>query len=645
MLNVFDFDPNAAASVAQHIDLEAFVSRMESHWTGELENVSSPALRAAWKQIATTFQNHILGHSDPTGARQWTILSPPTGSGKTESTVMYCAMLADLGDFFHPGVLIVTRLIDDCNRIATRINRLGSRETAVAFHSESKVKLTELGASPVVVITHRAYEQALDFLGSSGEIRQTWPFFHRWIQDSRKLIIVDECMDIVEHSKAGLDGLRQTLGAIPQFVREKYPDEVSSIQAVITVMETIAEKTMTTPARETMLLQKHIDRGIKPDLSALVKALESIRFDWRDRDADTRQRETHRKRLQSLHYIFRSWVYYDKYKADHTMNTARILIPEGVKGAVVMDATASTNVVYDLHKDSHRLASPKGVRNYANVTLHISRGHNIGKNSMLKDAKQSTSDLIQSLNQKLQGRKALVICHKDVEPLLQKYETTFEICSGHWGAIDGSNAWRDCDAAVIFGLPYLPDTWTANVFMALQGPQDTAWLRSDGDRPFGDHIDIRKALKLGQLSTSIIQAINRVRCRRVVDAEGNCPATDVYMLLPKGDSAESILQDIRRAMPGILVVEDWEFEKGQKKARGSKFEPALVKLMENLCRGSKLPMSAVGRRLGTTPKALVGLTTKLKDPDSDLHTAMKATGLRLEMVGEGPGSRVYLVKD
>jgi len=635
----------------QHIDLNTFVSRMEQHWTEELKNVSSPALRAAWRQIAAAFKAHIQDHDKPEGGRRWNILSPPTGSGKTESTVIYCSMLAALGDFFHPGALIITRLIEDCNRIADRINHFGSRETAIAFHSDAKVKLTDLADHPVVVITHRAYEQALDYLGSTGEIRQTWPFFHRWTQGTRKLIVVDECLDIVEHSKAGLDGLRRTMGAIPHYIRKQFPREVEALQMVITTIERLAEKAEEGPARETMLIKDPIHKrsvvseAALPDMSSLVKALDDIRFDWKDQAADNRQRAEHRDRLKALHYTFRSWIYYGKYKTDHTINTARLLIPEGVKGAVVMDATASTNIVYDLHKDSHRLTTPKGVRDYSNVTLHISKGHSVGKNTMGKEAKQRTSDLIQALNPLLTGRKALVICHKDVEPILQKYETTFDLQTGHWGAIDGSNAWRDCDTAVVFGFPYLPDTWTANVFMALQGPQDTDWLRSDGDRPFGDHQDIRSALKYGQLSTSIIQAINRIRCRKVTDSRGNCPKADIYMLLPTGKAADAVLRDIKQAMPGIKVAEDWDFKANAKKARGSKFEPAMKKFMENLCRGSRLPMSAVGRKLGTSPATLIRLTAQLKDTTSDLHRAMVEVGARLEVAGEGRGSRVYLVKD
>ena len=41
------------------------------------------------------------------------------------------------------------------------------------------------------------------------KIQHTWPHFYSWQHwADRKLVIIDEALDIVEHSQAGLDGLR-----------------------------------------------------------------------------------------------------------------------------------------------------------------------------------------------------------------------------------------------------------------------------------------------------------------------------------------------------------------------------------------------------------------------------------------------------
>ena len=128
---------------------------------------------------------------------------------------------------------------------------------------------------------------------------------------------------------------------------------------------------------------------------------------------------------------------------------------------------------------------------------------------------------------------------------------------GHWGAVDGSNHWQDCDTAVIFGLPYTPDTWAANAYFALQGVQDTAWLQSK-NRPYGKHQDVREALKTGHIVSSVVQAINRIRCRKVIDAKGNCPKADVYLMLPAGKVGETILKGILESMPKVNLCE-WTF--------------------------------------------------------------------------------------
>jgi len=106
--------------------------------------------------------------------------------------------------------------------------------------------------------------------------------------------------------------------------------------------------------------------------------------------------------------------------------------------------------------------------------------------------------------------------------------SSFEMHTGHWGAIDGSNEWKDCDSAVIFGLPYLPDHWAANCYMALQGCTSTEWLQNSAERAFGRHSDIRQSLMHGHIITDVIQGINRVRCRKVVDVGGNCEETDIF---------------------------------------------------------------------------------------------------------------------
>lgn len=570
------------------IDPHVFSEEMEKHWVNNLGNVSSDELRHQWRFTGFNFEISIMDHGKGSIDHKWHVLSLPTGSGKTESAIKYCSMLADKPVEEHPGVLIVTRQIKDADLIAERINTFGSEPTAVAYHSDSKLNPAELYQHPTLVITHRAYELALDALHEDNQdetITNSFKTFHNRGFDERKLVIVDECLDIVEHCSTGLDGLRRTVGNIRQETRDKHQVEIEAIERVINVLEDLHNKK--TANKEAIIPKSTFTDDEFPDLRELIAAVKA----QPDADhLDTIQAANERKRdtrnLKNLHYIFKSWCYYSQVGKDHSMNTARLLVPESVKGCVVLDATASTNLVYELFDkaDVKELHSKRPVRDYCNFTLHVSRGHRVGRHSMRDQAKDIVPNFLNELEAKLKDKDTLLICHKDVEPTVQKFRETLNLKTTHWGAVDGSNEWKDCDTVIVFGLPYLPDTWSPNVFMAMRGQQTTEWLNDPEQRGFNHHADIKKALSISKLSTDIIQGLNRIRIRKVVDSDGNCEPSEGYILLPEGDDAETILLDIRKAMPGIKIV-DWDYRGQKRKTRRSDKDAALIKFFENMDEG------------------------------------------------------------
>ena len=628
----------------QLIPSEAFVRRMEQHWTQNLGNVPSEPLRQTWKQLADAFNLNINSHNSPEFSNTWIVVQPATGTGKTQGAIVYCSLL-DLSN--HPGALIVTRLINDANMIAAQINELSGREVAIAHHSESDSKLVDLKDWPVLVITHRAYEMALDFLGQDGTIQQTWPFFHEWDGQRRKLVIIDECLDLVDHSRVDLDSLRQTLAAIPQTVRNQFPAQIDLITGVVEILEQVNEKMSGKSTPERMIDISGSSQLSPTDLTPLRAALRGIRFDWQNKKNDLyeneRLRKVHDEVLRSLNYMFRSWLYYTKIDARHTFNTARLLVPEEVKGAVVLDATASANVVYQLFDHALLWTPPPGARDYQNVTLHVSNGHRLGKVFMSCNSQKLSEELIAQLNDTLAGRDVFLITHKAVEPRVMSYETSFKLNTGHWGKVDGSNQWKDCDTCVVFGLPFRPDWWTASLFMAYRGPQETEWLRAD-TRPFNGYMDIRQALKRGQIITDVVQAINRVQCRKVIDAEGNCPPTDVYLMLPDPRYGE-LLSGIEAEMPGVKTVA-WAMGQQQttKRLKRSNIEAAAVKYFGGMLPGRE-SKSRMQRELGISLRSMDTLIKKMLDDDCELSRMILKLGVKVEVIREGKTQRTFFVKD
>ena len=90
-----------------------------------------------------------------------------------------------------------------------------------------------------------------------------------------------------------------------------------------------------------------------------------------------------------------------------------------------------------------------------------------------------------------------------------------------------------------------------NNLFATQGPQETAWLQANTHK---QKLTLVNVIMQRHLSTSVVQAINRICCRRVIDERSRCPVSDVYILLPKNWQGDAILDDIQVNMPGINVV-------------------------------------------------------------------------------------------
>lgn len=631
------------------INTSDFIATMEAHWVSTLGNTTSPNLRTAWGQISDAFNKHIAAHDNPKAKSKWTVLSPPTGSGKSQGTAVYCSMLANLPEETRPGVLIVTRLKADANTMAETINKLAGRPVATPFHTDtSDVLISDLWCWDVVVITHKAYELALDKLGSHGQIQQTWDFFHNHGQHAkRKLVVIDESLDIVEESQGNLEGLRQTLAAIPQKLREKHKDATEGLAAVVALLEQMTTISEATSTKEAVLLSGVVSEGTPPDYTELRRDLKEVRFDQQlhrnDLEENKRLHQMHDKRLKQLDTIFRSWNWYAKLgDRGHTLNTARLLVPENSKGAVVLDATALHDVIYELFDKVELISPPSGVRDYSNVTLWVSKGHKQGKVYMRNHAKQLTESLMGELSTQLtRGNKVFTCCHKDVEPVLRAYQPEFQHHVGHWGAVDGSNEWKDCDTAVIFGLPYLPDTWSANAYFALQGVKTTEWLQSD-NRPHGRHKDVREALRTGHIVSSVVQAINRIRCRKVIDAKGNCPESNVYLMLPNGYQGEAILKGILESMPNVQL-RDWTFDGAKRKTKRGNYEEALLTFAGNMSFG-RASATNIRQDLGIPSSSWKRLIGDLNDSDTSLSKSLVELGVVYQVQRSGKTQRGYLIK-
>lgn len=634
-----------------------FTERMDQRWSQGLHLSSSPALKILWGIMADTFRTATINSINGVVTSPWSILQPPTGSGKTRGACVFAAMqaAANAQDALKPvGVLIVTRLIAQANEMAQEINELAGRAVAIAHHSDKPATAEELIASDILIVTHQAYVNSVGHSGSHKNALRSR--FVSWRGGTRLLTIIDEALgNVVENNKVTMANLAQVISYVTPEMRHEHPEQLMVLEELhgILVSNANLERQLKTQSLQ-MLWDNDTPAVQLPDMSALQRAMKSLPYDtivlgelndkYRDRIA-RRVREI----IEQSEAVMDKWAYYTKKGNDHSINSAAFLIPWNVPGPVVLDATASNNFLWDLFGPMHRIVpTPSHVRNYSTVTLHVARGVGVGKTTMVKKVKARFPRLLRSLKKELAPQRSVFLCmHLDAEQVAKDVVASgahpfARLDVAHWGAVDGRNDWATYDTAVIFGLPYRDPVWSTNQFFALQGPQDDEWLKNP---VWNQYENVRLVMQQRQLSVSIIQAVNRVCCRRVIDAEGRCPPADIFIVLPKDKTGDAILQDIRSDMPGLNVV-TWDFELDGLKARsprkGTSHE-ALIAFMATRPPG-ETAMSTVKSALDLSPKKLKNLKEALSKPEHPTPTALLKLGIGYVKRGAGRASKSFLIK-
>jgi hypothetical protein len=641
---------------------EEFVAAMTHRWHS-LGNTSSPKLQQLWCAMATTFARAVTDAE--TGNTKWRVLEPPTGTGKTQGLCVYAALtIAKNATSPAPlGILVVTRTIAQADEIVATIRELlpapQDEHRVRAKHSEAKLNIFQMHGADVLVVTHAAYTLALEGLQQDRYGR--WADYTTWSHGKRRLTIIDEALaGVVEENQVKADDIRRVLSYVDPALRLQFPTQVEALEMVRKALDEIAAvNARQMAADETASITSRVvwravhDGRIKfPQAYAmgpLREAMAPLRYDLmtlrKDSSCD-RQRIAGivDATLKSCEAIMARWAYYYRKGKEDTFNSSQLLIPQDIPGPVVLDATASQNFLWKLLGSRAEIAQvPSGTRTYANVRLHVAWGSGLGKTKMMERGKIRLPRLLANLEETLSpDRKVLLCVHKRIEHLAKSYAPGFAGYKvAHWGAIDGRNDWQDCDTVVVFGLSYRDQVWATNTFFALQGLQDNDWLEQPS---WGRYSDVRREMQRRQMTVSVIQAVNRVRCRRVIDGNGNCPPTDVFIVLPKRTDGDAILGHLQEEMPGVVVV-PWVFEMDgpqQRVRRGSSHE-AVLALMANRQPG-ETPISFIKSELGLTPSAVKDLCIVLRDERHNLTKSLAGLGIRYLTTGKGRGARSCLLK-
>jgi hypothetical protein len=240
-------------------------------------------------------------------------------------------------------------------------------------------------------------------------------------------------------------------------------------------------------------------------------------------------------------------------------------------------------------------------------------------------------------------RRAFVVCHQMVEPHLDGRKDdsgfkAFDVC--HWHALDGRNDWREFDTIGILGLPYRDNVWSLNTILALQG---FGGAHQTGKAALERYKETRKKLISRKMATEVIQALNRICIREVIDEEGNCPHGVGVLLLPDDEVGETIISFIRSEMPNIQILEDWRYAELRNKDTKPNYARLLVGFLK-IAYSGRYSATELQKKLGISSAQWKRLVMQMQDSQNWLHQALTAIGVRYVVEGAGRTCRAYLVK-
>lgn len=638
---------DALALVCPH----EFSKRMLKHWTAPrpdgLGQHASPALVTLWRIMGENFQLAIVEAASRVQS-PWRILQPPTGTGKTQGTCVYAAMQAEFnceteGTLRPVGILIVTRLKEDADNIRNTINTLAGRDVAVVHHSGSYATPEQLYESDVVVITHQAFVNAKR--DTKGLDWRSWDRLVSWRAGDRHLTVIDEALaNVVDESSATTENLGFVINLIPLEVRSALPQQVALLEQVHHVLLAYVDPADLDCAMSMLWAEGSVPAIV--DFTPLISAMNALPYDrivyGRSSTKDrTRLADRVAETITAVQSCLEQFAYYAKSGKWHSINSAALAVPLNTPGPVVLDATARANFLWDLFEEKHqRPVVPSHARDYSSVTLHVARGTGLGKNAMTERIKERLPHFKRAIEAAIGPERSVFLCvHKDVEDVVTKRwveKANFKACSvGHWGAIDGRNTWQDFDTAVILGLPYRPQTWATNMFCALQGAQNDKWLQSPEWKQFKN---VRKEMEQRQMSVSVIQAINRICCRHVIDAEGHCPTADIFIVLPQDAMGDAVLDDIKADMPGIKV-KSWDFALDPAKEKKPRIESSHSRLIDYMSKRGAGPVSLSTVQHDLQLSSVKKLRETLNNGEHPTTQALREMGVNY-IPGIGRGSKI-----
>lgn len=542
-------------------------------------NIVTDELRRTWHQNCLVLNNCVLAKD----SKIKYVVSAPTGTAKTENIITYCSLLPS-----EIRVLISTNLTSEADRLATDIDCEAKEIKAISYHSKNNVNISEASLFQVVVVSHEFYRRNRN----GNDIWDKLGF-------GRDLIIIDEALDtLVEYaiSKSDVERAFNFFANIKdRFMGNKYfESNLMSLTDDLGLLEN-AQYDKTTLIRTDKVFYMRNNNQER----VAVKSIEAHRyfafkifldshyFDFNkiltgitDASKNEQIKESIVLTLEALNNFYNRQTYITANRGEYSLHRIEDSSPRS-HALVCFDATACVNATYALRKNFHNdmvlIESVKNIRKYSNVLLKTvaTTTGSFNINNDIVNVMLSNIDF---------GKKTLFVTHKQNIPMVQaELEENFsEFVTDvvNWGAVTGLNKWQDFDTCVILGLNHKPVSFVQNRVLS----------NTNEDEAFGvnqkSHFD---DVRISDLVSEIIQAINRIRIRKISNSDGECEAANIYLTLP---SVDKILYEyyIEKHMPNIRI-ENWNLPVDFPTSQTTHSESVISYLLKTMKIGEKISIN------------------------------------------------------
>lgn len=622
---------------------KGFSQLWESH-----KNTTSEYLIILWETIFKSInKSYYINVSNL--SKDFIVIPAPTGSGKTQCFRFYAAELSkmEFEEGERPGMLIVTTFIDEINEAVEQINELAGREVAAAYHSETRFKLEQeeylLNDYQIVVISHEYYIRNHYVSAVNNDIYQQVSTYK---DKPRPIIVIDESIKLIQN--IGID--RKTINSIDSNIDSLYKNgstELKDERSLVNYIHSNFEKLFGTRGKAELIGDKSAflkktseELGFSIaelrqlfKLKKLSEELDGDKLFEINKAVSYSKKKDFARDVTDFHHLLDDALYRYDGKNGVTYRTSELETPDS--SFVVLDATANVDKFYDNFSPAFIRQVPP-VKTYEQVTINLLQTKvPLGKD-MLKRNPQIHWDNISFhlLPSSANSDNTVVFVHKDLKKSVERWSG--DTCKmDNFGNLVGVNRYQDYTNVMIYGIHYKPDyVYYDNLY---QSTKDEKVFSKDSKYNIQE-------LKYSNVSTYIIQAINRITCRKIVN--GKAPQANITLLLPNNKKlSEVIIESIKSEMKGIVINKKdtpLEFDIKKDKAKppvgvDTKFinciDSSLNEIkLSDLCKQAGVATNKVRERI-------INYLTKPEHSNTYLLTEVQKLGYRAEKKGQW-----YLIK-